>query len=130
MTSEANFFFSAAEIPFMGSRFLGIISVLHYHGKEYRFATYYGAKIMDIFCEENQLIITIKQKQYILQIKVLQNGGHPLMAPHKGLMNRVIREKASTEMTVTLQKNKQILFHQSGIAAGFEQVGNLHGHTY
>lgn len=129
-TSEANFFFSAAEIPFMGSRFLGIISVLHYHGKEYRFATYYGAKIMDIFCEENQLIITIKQKQYILQIKVLQNGGHPLMAPHKGLMNRVIREKASTEMTVTLQKNKQIVFHQSGIAAGFEQVGNLHGYTY
>ncbi len=129
-TSKANFFFSAAEIPFIGSRFLGIISVLHYQGKEYRFATYYGAKIQDISCEENHLIITIKQKTYELQIKVLRNGGHPLMAPHKGLMNRVIREKASTEITVSLRKNQQLLFHELGIAAGFEQVGNLRGHTY
>lgn len=52
------------------------------------------------------------------------------MAPHKGLMNRVIREKASTEIYVTLQKNNETLLEQKGIAAGFEEVDHLHGFTY
>lgn len=127
---DAQFFFSAAEIPFLGSRFLGIIAVIQINGEEYRFGTYYGAKILAISKEENYLVITLKQQQLELTINVLQDGGHPLMAPHKGLMNRIIREKASTEITVTLQKKNEIIFKQKGNAAGFEEVGNLRGFSY
>lgn len=129
-TSDARFFFSAAEIPFLGGRFLGIIAVLQIQSEEYRFATYYGAKILSIVQEKDDLVITIKQQQLKLTLAVLQKDGHPLMAPHKGLMNRVIREKASTEIYVTLQKNNETLLEQKGITAGFEEVDHLHGFTY
>lgn len=36
------------------------------------------------------------------------------MAPHKGLMNRVIREKASTEIYVTLQKIMKRFWNKKG----------------
>lgn len=90
----------------------------------------YGAKILSIVQEKDYLVITIKQQQLKLTLAVLQKDGHPLMAPHKGLMNRVIREKASTEIYVTLQKNNETLLEQKGIAAGFEEVDHLHGFTY
>jgi tocopherol cyclase len=127
---DAKFFFSAAEIPFLKGRFLGVISVLQVNNEEYRFGTYYGAKILSIFRKENNLVIIMKQQQLELTIEVQTEGGHPLMAPHQGLMNRIIREKASTEITVTLQKNKEIIFKQKGNAAGFEEVGYLRGFSY
>ncbi len=93
---------------------MGIIAVLQIQSEEYRFATYYGAKILSIVQEKDYLVITIKQQQLKLTLAVLQKDGHPLMAPHKGLMNRVIREKASTEIYVTLQKNNETLLEQKG----------------
>ncbi len=128
--ADARFFFSAADIPFLGLEFLGLIIVLQIAGEEYRLATYLGAKIIDIFHEEEYLVITIRQKELQLQIKVLQSEGHPLMAPQQGLMERVIREKASTEILLTLKKNQVIIFEEKGTAAGFEEVGNIRGYTY
>lgn len=66
------FSFSAAEIPFLGGRFLGIIAVLQIQSEEYRFATYYGAKILSIVQEKDYLVITIKQQQLKLTLAVLQ----------------------------------------------------------
>ncbi|PEH49683.1 tocopherol cyclase family protein [Enterococcus faecium] len=126
----ARFFFSAADIPFLSLEFLGLIIVLQIAEKEYRLATYYGAKIIDIFHEEEYLVITIRQKELQLQIKVLQSEGHPLMAPQQGIMERVIREKASTEILLTLKKNQVTIFQEKGNAAGFEEVGNIRGYAY
>lgn len=128
--SDARFFFSAAEIPFLGFRFLGIISVLQVGEEEYRLSTYDGAKISEIFREEDHLIIRIQQKNIELEIQVLAKEGHALMAPQQGQMSRIIREKASTEMALIVRENKQEIFHQKGKAAGFEEVGNLQGHEY
>ena len=128
-TPTARFFFSAAEIPFLGFHFLGIISVLQIEDEEYRLATYYGAKIRNIYQEGDYLVIRIRQSKLELKIEVLQKVGHLLMAPENGLMNRIIREKASTEIIVTLIKNKKQIFHQRGTGAGFEEVGKLRGST-
>ncbi|MBF8807547.1 MAG: hypothetical protein IC227_03090 [Enterococcus lacertideformus] len=127
---DAQFFFSAAEIPFLSGRFLGMIAVLQIDGEEYRFGTYYGAKILDITQKEKNLVIKIRQQKLEMMIEVLKSEGHPLMAPDKGLMNRVIREKASTDITVRLQKKGKEIFNQKGKSAGFEEVGKLQGFTY
>lgn len=38
---------SVADIPVMGLRFTGIIGVVLWRGKEYRLATYLGAKVVE-----------------------------------------------------------------------------------
>ena len=45
-------------------------------------------------------------------------------------MNRIIRESASTEITLTLLENGQEILRQTGMSAGFEEVANLRGFHY
>lgn len=42
---EGSLMLSVADIPFGPFRFTGIIGIVHLHGKEYRIATYLGAKL-------------------------------------------------------------------------------------
>lgn len=127
---DVRFFFSAADIPFAGFAFLGTICVLQVGSQEYRFATYHGAKIHDVKRTEDRLVIHLKQKQWLLTIEVLTKEGHSLLAPSIGQMNRIIRESASTEITLTLLENGQEILRQTGKSAGFEEVGNLRGFHY
>ena len=52
------------------------------------------------------------------------------MAPTDGVMNRIIRESASTEILLTLIENGQTIFRQTGFSAGFEESGIVRGYTY
>lgn len=82
---------SVADIPFGLFHFTGIIGVLLIDGKEYRIATYLGAKAVKI--ENGEAII--KQKNQKLSVKLLEKHAHPLLAPVSGDMVRTIRESAS-----------------------------------
>lgn len=128
--ADARFFFSAADIPFLGSTFLGLICILQIGDKEYRFATYYGGKITDIVREEDRLTVLLRQKDLQLAIIIETMEGHPLQAPSRGAMGRIIRESASTTFQLTLKQNGQDLLTDRGTMAGFEEVGNLRGFRY
>lgn len=52
------------------------------------------------------------------------------MAPTDGVMNRIIRESASTEILLTLIENGQTIFRQTGFSVGFEESGIVRGYTY
>lgn len=82
---------SVADIPLLGLHFTGIIGVVMLGGKEYRIATYLGAKLKDI--SENS--VTVKQGDYLLTAKLIKKKAHPLYAPDNGKMNRTIHESAS-----------------------------------
>ena len=82
---------SVATIPFLGFNFRGCICVVYLKGKEYRLATYLGAKI--IVCNKNELLI--KQGKYKLYIKIENIDGQKLKAPSNGIMIRNITEAAS-----------------------------------
>ena len=127
---DVRFFFSAADIPFLGTAFLGIISVLQIGDKEYRLATYYGARLDSVTRKQGQLVIIVRQKGLELTIEVAEKEGHSLMAPTDGVMNRIIRESASTEILLTLIENGQTIFRQTGFSAGFEESGIVRGYTY
>lgn len=82
---------SAADIPLFGVCFTGIICVVMLNGKEYRIATYLGAKLKHI----GNNTITVSQGGYELTARLIKKNAHPLSAPINGEMCRTIHESAS-----------------------------------
>lgn len=82
---------SVADIPMFGFRFTGIIGVVLIDGKEYRIATYLGARLKHI----GENTVTVKQGAYELTAKLIHKNCQPLYAPENGRMNRIIHESAS-----------------------------------
>lgn len=129
-SDDIRFFFSAADIPFLGLAFLGLICVVQIGNKEYRFATYYGGKITDIMRNEDRLTIHLVQKNQQVTIEIATKTGHALQAPASGKMSRIIRESASTTMQLTVRENGREILSEKGNMVGFEEVENLRGFHY
>ena len=82
---------SVADIPMAGIHFTGIIGVILWRGKEYRIATYLGARVVHI---QNKMVRVI-QGNLQLEARLLEESGWVLKAPAKGDMVRTIHESAS-----------------------------------
>ncbi len=107
---------SAADIPILGLNFTGIIGIIYLNGKEYRIATYLGAKI----CEINSSSITVVQGSYKLNAKLIKNNAHSLAAPDNGKMNRIIHESASCKAYYKFSYKNKILCEFISDRASFE----------
>ncbi|MGN0156382.1 MAG: tocopherol cyclase family protein [Lachnospiraceae bacterium] len=75
---------SVADIPMAGIHFTGVIAVILWKGKEYRLATYLGAKVVQI---QNGKI-RIVQGDMELEARLLEKVKCSLKAPMAGNMNR------------------------------------------
>lgn len=82
---------AVADIPMLGFHFKGIIGVVVIEGREYRIATYLGAKV--ILMGDN--MVRVKQGKYIFEARQLESKPQRLQAPEKGKMIRVIHENIS-----------------------------------
>ncbi len=107
---------SAADIPILGLNFTGIIGIIYLNGKEYRIATYLGAKI----CEIDGSSITVVQGSYKLNAKLIKNNAHSLAAPDNGKMNRIIHESASCKAYYKFSYKNKILCEFISDRASFE----------
>lgn len=107
---------SVAEIPFMGTSFTGIIGVVLLHGKEYRIATYHGAKVEVI----KNGMVTVRQGKYLLTAKVLKKFDTVLHAPDHGSMTRLIREGISCTAQYSFAENGTVLLNLNSERASFE----------
>ena len=79
---------SVADIPLGCLHFTGVIGVVLLHGKEYRLATYLGAKAVKFKDSE----VIVQQGRFCLTVKRLGLPGHPLQAPVGGARTRTIHE--------------------------------------
>jgi hypothetical protein len=107
---------SVADIPFLGMHFTGVIGIVQLSGKEYRLATYLGAKVKHIGDGE----IVVKQGGYTLSAKRLDGGSMQLRAPVLGSMTRLIREAPSCRVHYCFVKDGEILLEKDADHAGFE----------
>ena len=82
---------SIGDIPLGCFHFTGIIGIVLLHGKEYRLATYLGAKAVKIDTDE----IIVRQGSLTLTVRPQGQAGHPLRAPVGGAMIRTIHEHPS-----------------------------------
>ena len=107
---------SVADIPFGAFRFTGVIGAVMLGGKEYRIATYRGAKAVRVAGGE----ATVRQKNMTLTAHLLEKHAHPLMAPVGGAMIRTIRESAACRAAYLLRQNDAVLLDMTAENASFE----------
>ncbi|MBR4084372.1 MAG: hypothetical protein IKK33_08840 [Lachnospiraceae bacterium] len=107
---------SVADIPIGRVRFTGIIGVVLWQGREYRFATYLGAKVLYI---KNKRI-SVMQGHLKLEAGLLKENGQPLKAPQRGDMARTIHESATCQAFYRFIKGKRTLFTFTTPRASFE----------
>lgn len=118
--SNASFMFSIADVPLKLFTFRGIICVCIIDNKEYKFTTYNNAKLMEYKVNSESINITLKKDLYTIKIETQPSKGQRLIAPLKGKMEKNIIESISSNVKVTLKKQKQIIFSDTSKQCGLE----------
>lgn len=114
--SEGSIMLSVADIPMAGIHFTGMIGVVLWRGKEYRIATYLGARVVRL---QNKMVRVI-QGDLELEACLLAPSARPLKAPAKGDMVRTIHESASCRAFYRFRKEGRTLFAFETDRASFE----------
>ena len=89
--SDGALMLSVADIPFGICNFTGVIGAILWKGKEYRLATYLGARAVRI----KDGTIIVRQGAQQLTVQQLESAAAPLRAPLGGEMLRTIHEHAA-----------------------------------
>lgn len=107
-----------AVIPYLGFRFLGTICIIHFNGREYRLATYRGARVVEFTSDK----LVIKQGRKILEIEIsdADKNSHELFAPARGRMERMIKETVFTTARYKFTINDRVVFDTTSPYAAFE----------
>jgi tocopherol cyclase len=111
-------FLSIADIPFLGRNFQGCICILYIFGKEYRFATYLGVKII----QANKKSVILLQGSYTLVIDIEDDRAHSLKAPLRGEMTRIIWESEACRVHIRFFKKSALLLDHVSENTSFEFV--------
>ncbi len=107
---------SIADIPLLGFNFTGIIGVVFLDGREYRIATYLGAKIKHI--DEKTAIVV--QGKYRLIVTLIKKNPYSLNSPYNGRMSRIIHESASCKAYYCFTYNGRTICEFTSDRASFE----------
>lgn len=124
----ASFFFSLARVPWHHSYFNGFIAILFFGGREYRFASYTGARLKLLEVSGKFIRILVTDDKAKLEVQVRRNREGFLAAPVDGAMDRRIAESADSSVRVVLKQRHGAvdipLFDSESAASGVEVVGD------
>ena len=113
---DGSLMLSIAEIPLSGFHFTGVIGIVLLRGKEYRLATYLGAKAVKIEVDE----IIVRQGNLVLSVRPQGQSGYPLHAPVSGAMVWTIYEQLSCKVFYRFEENGTPLLELDAPNAAFE----------
>ena len=117
-------FASCAIIPYLGVSFTGTVSVIQFDGREYRLATYLGARVRQF--TSNKLVVSqgFGGKRKVLEVEALNASGdkstRPLLAPDKGVMSRTVRESVNMHMRYKFTFGGNTLFDLTSPHSAYE----------
>ncbi len=113
---DSSLMLSVAEIPFLGGRFTGCICAVLHGGREYRLATYLGARAAGW----SGAGAVIRQGDLRLTAELLRGSAQPLRAPKDGRMERTIRESLRAGVRYRFWQGDALLFDHTDGNASFE----------
>lgn len=106
--------FSYASVPMLGKHRKGFFLLLHHRGREYRFSSIEGSKMLDFKATAETFEATIKKGKYILNLKARQLNPVELASPDSGEMKAKIRESLDGRIELSLdEKNGRLLSLES-----------------
>lgn len=117
---NASFMFSYADIPFLGFYFKGLIANLQVNNKEYRFATYNFAKVVEETISKDKVRYVLKRFGLRLEIEASIKQSRDLPAPKDGKMNQTIKEGLMGEVHLRLFEHDKLIYEDHGFSSGVE----------
>lgn len=114
---------AAASIPLPVGSFRGCICAVVHEGREYRLATYRGARIRRWTGEA----VTIRQGGWCLDARLEEGDRQPLRAPVEGSMGRIVHESLFGAVHYRFVLDGRIVLDRTGRCAGFESSGGNGG---
>lgn len=114
--SEGSLMLAAARVPVGPSAFSGVIALVQNRGREYRFASYLGARLVSARAGR----VEIRQGSLVLTAERLGQAGQPLNAPVCGAMTRTIHENLCCPVRYQLRRDGLILWELETDRASFE----------
>lgn len=124
----ASLSFSLARVPWRGRSFNGFVCLLLAGGREYRFATYTGARIELLEIMGDTVRVLVGDARSKLEIMLRRDRSAALRAPVAGEMDRRIVESLSSRVRVVLRRlrgpTEDIVFNETSAAAAAEIVGD------
>lgn len=113
---------SVANIPWVGSHFVGYIVGFLWEGKIYRFATYTGAKMKAVLGDD-RVELGFKDGRHELRITAHKGAGGELVSPIAGEMTGKVNESMQARLEVRFFRRGQLLYEGTGRNAGLEVAG-------
>ena len=118
-----SFMMSVARIPWIGKTFTGFLGFFHHQGKTITFASYTGAKIIELSWGTNSVNLSINAGNRIFIIEGKNQSTGALKAPVLGQMDRVIHESINADLNIIVKsKTGELLYEGKGKNAGKEMV--------
>ncbi|HEY5465952.1 MAG TPA: tocopherol cyclase family protein [Clostridia bacterium] len=118
---QVSFMFSVAEIPWLGSRFTGMISFLRTAETFRRFATYNRSHLDFLSAKWERVDAVIHHPEYTLEMEARFSPGGVLRVPKNGIMERTIEESISAEVAIRLiDRRGSVLFEGKSGNVGME----------
>ena len=109
------------EVGFLAGGFTGCIASVFYGGREYRLATYRGARVE----EWSPSGLVIRQGKYRLEAELLKAQGQALRAPEEGGMRRTIHESLCGDVRYGFWRGRDLVFRHADRCASFEHSGKM-----
>lgn len=113
---QGSLMLAIASIPLPAGGFTGCICSVFYKGRQYRLATYQGARVGDWSCRG----AAIRQGRYRLEAELLRERKQPLRAPVEGRMERTIHESLCATVCYRFWRGEELLFRHTDENASFE----------
>ncbi|MBT3318326.1 MAG: hypothetical protein HN389_00995 [Clostridia bacterium] len=113
---------SIATIPYGAIFFTGLICVLLVDGRQYRFATYNGARVVDIKRQKGELTVKLCRGKYSLHITAGSKVFGKLIAPTTTGMNRKIEETVDATFHIVLTRRGKKVYCGSFGNGGLEML--------
>jgi tocopherol cyclase len=118
---------SVANIPWLGSSFVGFIAGFWWKNELIEFTTYNSSNLLRSSVNDKHVEIELKNKKYILKVKAERTGSTELASPILGFMEGKINESMTSKLAVQLvhRQSSKILFEDVGRKAGLEVAGAI-----
>lgn len=101
---KAILFLSCATIPLRFINFTGIIMVLVIDGKQYQFASYYGAILVKRQMSDGHYFLVIRQGKFRIELSIKTGLTYTLDAPENGRMLRNVEESLLGQVELRMYK--------------------------
>lgn len=118
---------SVANIPWLGSSFVGCIAGVYLEDKIIQFTTYNFSKLKKVKVSGEEVNIKMTNPKYELNIMAIRKESTELASPINGFMDGRIEESMEAELHIKLieRKSGKVLLDDIGYNAGLEVAGNI-----